>query len=90
MSDNILYFENYMPHHPFEAMCMACFKRWIAVVPDEIILKTVACEDCGPGYVIDTGQYIMSLQREDTKPKDNIPRPGPGIVGIIPEPGDAA
>jgi len=63
----IFYIENFIPHHPFEAMCVKCFSRWIAVVPDETILKTVECENCGPGYVVDTGQYITNLDRADTK-----------------------
>lgn len=62
--------ENYIPHYPFEAMCMRCFDRWIAVVPAEILLKTLHCEQCGPGYVIDTGQYIRSL--EYSKPEGDL------------------
>ena len=89
--DNIIYIENYIPHHPFEAMCMKCHGRWIAVVPEEMILKTLDCAyDCGPGYVIDTGQYIRSLEREDTTPKDGIPRDYPNSRVGPPEPGDAA
>ncbi len=71
---DVIYIEDYIPHHPFEALCVKCFHRWIAVVPNEMILKTIKCDSCGPGYVIDTGQYIMSLTYSDEEP----------------EPGDAA
>ncbi len=84
---DVIYIENYIAHHPFEAMCMNCHSRWIAVVPDEIILKTVECEECGPGYVIDTGQYITYLDRKDTKPNDGISRDYIDQTVGVPEPG---
>ncbi len=85
---DVSYMETYIAYHPFVAMCVNCYRRWIAVVPDEIILKTVECEACGPGYVIDTGQYITDLDRNDTKPNDGIPRDYAGqTVGSI-EPGE--
>ena len=65
---------DYIPHHLFEAMCVKCFHRWIAVVPNVIVMKTVECAQCGSGYVIDTGQYVYNKELYEDKP----------------EPGDAA
>lgn len=50
--------EAYTPHCVSEVICVNCKKRWIAVYPDGTWLKDLECENCGPGYVINTGQPI--------------------------------
>ena len=69
---DVIFIENHLPHHLFEALCVKCFDRWIAVVADKTTLKTVECKKCGPGYVIDTGQYIMNLERDDMETHDPL------------------
>ena len=46
------------PHRTLEVMCVKCFHRWQAVAPVETSLVQYECADCGPGYVIGTGQWI--------------------------------
>ena len=50
--------EDYRPYEFWEAMCMKCLDRWIAVVPCGILLKKIECKNCGSGYVINTGQNM--------------------------------
>ncbi len=64
--NNVVDIQNYMPHFFFEAMCLKCLSRWIAVAPSLIILKTIECKQCGPGYVVDTGQYIEPVDHGET------------------------
>ena len=40
------------------AICLKCYKRWIAVRPDKTKLVDMECSECGQGYVIETGEYI--------------------------------
>lgn len=47
------------PHRVFEALCVACIHRWIAVAPVEVPLKAYECPGCGnTGATINTGQEI--------------------------------
>ena len=46
------------PHEFYEAMCAKCLDRWLAVVMVGVVLKDVVCKNCGPGFVIRTGQPI--------------------------------
>lgn len=56
MADVVNIDEN-LPHMFFEAMCVGCFERWIAVTRDNILLKKLECPKCGViGRVINTGQ----------------------------------
>ena len=46
------------PHVVSEVICVKCGKRWIAVRPEETLLKELECSNCGQGYVIETGQTL--------------------------------
>lgn len=54
----IVSMEEYIPHLVSEVICIKCRKRWIAVYPEVTWLKDLECENCGPGFVINTGQPI--------------------------------
>jgi len=53
----------YLPHKVSEVICVKCGERWIAVRPADTFLRHLECENCGRGYVIETGQEI---NQEDT------------------------
>jgi hypothetical protein len=46
------------PHKASEVICVKCFARWLAVRPTETKLIELHCKNCGPGYVIETGEII--------------------------------
>lgn len=46
------------PHRVSEVICVRCGKRWISVRPEGTLLKYLECENCGVGYVIETGQIL--------------------------------
>jgi hypothetical protein len=48
------------PHRSSEVICVMCGMRWVAIRPEGTLLKTLHCENCGPGYVIETGELIFS------------------------------
>lgn len=53
---DIVNIEANLPHCVAEVICVKCGKRWIGVWPEEVYLKDLVCENCGPGFVIMTGQ----------------------------------
>jgi len=56
---NVTDIQDHLPHMAFEAMCVSCYRRWIAVTPTEILLKKMECPSCTlVGAVINTGQEI--------------------------------
>lgn len=63
MKDNILYFEDCLPHTVSEVICVKCGHRWISVRPDQTLLKDIECVNCGKGYVIETGQNIEQFKQ---------------------------
>lgn len=50
--------EEKMPHRVSEVICVKCGKRWLAVRPATVWLKDLECPNCGPGWVIETGQVL--------------------------------
>lgn len=57
---DIVHIEDHTPHDVFEAMCWACGKRWIAVMPTGTNLKDLECPGCNTqGYAFMTGQEIV-------------------------------
>ena len=46
------------PHAVSEVICVKCGKRWVSVRPEKTLLKHLECENCGAGYVIETGQVL--------------------------------
>lgn len=66
MSD-VKNFEDYVPSIVGETICLKCYHRWIAVIPERLLLKHVMCPECGEkGYVIATGQVILEDDYGDT------------------------
>lgn len=57
------------PHTISEVICVKCGKRWVSVRPQATLLKKLECENCGAGYVIETGQ---DLEAVDTCEKSAI------------------
>ena len=57
------------PHTISEVICVKCGKRWVSVRPQGPLLKKLECENCGAGYVIETGQ---DLEAVDTCEKSAI------------------
>ena len=54
----------YMPHMVAEVMCVRCLHRWWAVWMQGTALKDLECPNCGPGFVILTGQFADADGRE--------------------------
>ena len=52
--------ESRKPHSVSEVICVKCGKRWISVRPEGTLLKDIVCENCGAGYVIETGEVMES------------------------------
>lgn len=46
------------PHNILEIICIKCYKRWIAVIPEDTLLKDLECSNCGQGFCIDTGEIL--------------------------------
>lgn len=44
------------PHKSSEVICVKCHFRWYAVRHIDTFLKQLECKNCGPGYVIETGE----------------------------------
>ena len=58
MADVKDFVEN-MPHVVGETICLKCYHRWVAVMPEGSYLKNMQCPNCNKrGYVIATGQII--------------------------------
>ena len=56
---NVTDIDEHRPHRVFEAMCVVCVHRWIAVSPTETPLKELECPRCkSVGATINTGQEI--------------------------------
>ena len=53
---SVIDFHANKPHIVCEVICLKCHHRWVAVYPEETLLKELECP-CGEvGYVIKTGQ----------------------------------
>lgn len=54
--------EDNLPHEISEVICLKCLNRWIAVYPEEVLLKELQCPKCAEtGYVIKTGQTLPEI-----------------------------
>ena len=56
--EKVIGIESRQPHQVSEVICVKCGKRWISVRPQETLLKELECENCGAGYVVETGQNL--------------------------------
>lgn len=57
----IIPIEANVPHKVSEVICVKCGKRWICVRPIGTLLKNLECENCGAGFVIETGEDIEEV-----------------------------
>ena len=55
------------PHSVSEVICVKCNRRWISVRPEKTLLKHIECENCGKGYVIETGQILDIYEDEQNR-----------------------
>jgi len=55
---NIIDLDKYKPHKMSIVICLKCYRRWAAVRPETTRLVELECEECGSGYVIETGEGI--------------------------------
>ena len=61
MTADIIHIDEHRPHVVFEAVCLSCHHRWIAVMPEENLLNRLECPHAAcqvVGLVINTGQEI--------------------------------
>ena len=57
--ENITPIEANLPHKVSEVICVACCYRWVAVRPENTLLKDLECPGCKQsGAVIETGEVI--------------------------------
>jgi len=63
--NNVVELTDYQPHFVSEVVCLRCLRRWISVRPEDVMLKDIACLACGPGFVIETGEYFGEVEDED-------------------------
>lgn len=59
--------EENLVHEISEVVCLKCHRRWIAVYPQDTLLKELECM-CGEvGYVIKTGQTLSTKEGKNSK-----------------------
>jgi len=56
--DNVVDIEKNMPHKISEVVCLKCLRRWIAVMPEKTLLKSLECLCGDNGVIIETGENI--------------------------------
>lgn len=56
--NNVIDIQERFPHVVQEVICVKCGERWIAVAPENLLLKNYECKNCVTGYVIKTGQNL--------------------------------
>ncbi len=47
-----------LPHRTSMVICLKCYFRWLAIRPVQVRLDQLECKECGPGYVIETGEIL--------------------------------
>ena len=57
-----VYIEENQPHKVSEVICVKCLHRWISVRPSSCKLSKLECPNCGPGFVIETGEDIEDVE----------------------------
>lgn len=56
--DNLIDFQDSLPHKVSVVICLKCYARWVSVRPEVTKLIDLECQNCGQGYVIETGELI--------------------------------
>ena len=41
-----------------EVICVNCKTRWLSIRHTDTYLKEIPCPNCGPGFVIETGEML--------------------------------
>jgi len=54
--ENVFDISEKLPHKVSEVICVKCCSRWIAIRPEQVKLIQLECENCGQGFVIETGE----------------------------------
>ncbi len=63
--------ESSLEHEVAEVICLKCLNRWIAVYPQDTLLKDIECK-CGfIGAVIKTGQ-TLNIDTDDETMKNDV------------------
>lgn len=65
--EKVVDIEERKPHAVSEVICVKCGKRWVSVRPERTLLKHLECENCGKGYVIETGQILEIYEGEQNR-----------------------
>lgn len=58
-NNDIVNFDEYIPHKVSEVICVKCGKRWVSIRPTRTLLKELECPQCHEqGFVIETGEVV--------------------------------
>ena len=58
MGNKVIELQDYKPHRYSEVICIKCHHRYICVRPEIVLLKDLECENCGKGFIIETGEIL--------------------------------
>jgi nitrite reductase/ring-hydroxylating ferredoxin subunit len=58
---NIIDIAEGLPHKVSEVICVKCGKRWLAIRPEESLLKDLECPKHHSGFVIETGEILEDI-----------------------------
>lgn len=56
--NDIINIDDYIVGRMSELICVKCGQRFISWRPKGTRLKDIECENCGAGYIIETGEII--------------------------------
>ena len=63
MTEKVVSIDDYRPHITREVICIRCLARWVAVYPEDVLMKDLECPSCKRyGGVIATGQEFKELE----------------------------
>lgn len=65
LKPKIHHIDELRPSTVSEVICVKCLRRWIAVYLTGTYLKDLHCPNCGPGFVINTGEIIKETNLEE-------------------------
>jgi len=54
----VIHIDAALPHRVSEIICIKCGNRAVCVRPMVVKLKDLVCENCGPGFIIETGEQL--------------------------------
>ncbi len=57
--NNVIELESSLSYKASEVVCLKCLHRWLAVRPEDALLKNLECPNCGKqGFTIETGEEL--------------------------------